>query len=352
MELPIHGHPVHTRSLTISASVVGDGRWRARGDVIDLRKCSFVPMLTDLQPAGIIHQMAIDATLDPRSRRLESIDTSQPFVAIEPSAASRGECCRDPARRLQELVGERLDAEFPGKLSAVFGGPRGCSHLLTLFHLMATALPKALDSEGAQAARLGVSRKSGERIFRRACFVDGCSIDEGSVGVGIQLADFLTKPSAAVEAPLDRLALQHDARVYAEVDRQAQALRSLQAAQRERTGATLGSASWRSADADVRELVGAPVIGGLAARLFRVLGEAPEHRPLLDCLLQLAPGYIQIMATLMESWFSSREPFVGGRATEPPASVSVGGTADSCYMWRVGGPLARIRGGGGFADPE
>ena len=76
MQLPIHGHPVHTRSLTITVTVLDDLRWRARGDIIDLRKCSFVPMMSDLQPAGIIHQMTIDAVLDPRSRRLESIDRS------------------------------------------------------------------------------------------------------------------------------------------------------------------------------------------------------------------------------------------------------------------------------------
>ncbi len=348
MQLPMQGHPVHTRSLTLSVSVLDDSRWRARGDIIDLRKCSFVPMMSDLQPAGIVHQMTIDAVVDPRSRKLESIETAQPFVAIEASRASRGECCRDPAWRLQELVGERLDADFGGRLSEAFGGPRGCSHLLTLFRLMATALPKALDLDGALTAELGVTRTEGERVFRRACFVDGCAIDDSSVGVGIQLADFLDKPSAAVENPLDRLAFQSEARAYAEVDRQSLALRGLRAAVRERTGKTLASASWEDADADVRELVGAPMMGGLAARLFGLLGHVPEHRLLLDCLLQLAPGYIQIMAALMERWFTERE---ATERSEPPSIASVGGTPDSCYMWRRGGPMASLR-GVGFSDPD
>jgi hypothetical protein len=346
LQLPVRGHPVHTRSLTLSVSALEGGRWRARGDVIDLRKCSFVPMMDGLQPAGIIHQMTIEAVLDSRSRQLESIETAQPFVAIEASEVSRGECCRDPAWRLQELVGERLDAEFSARLSQVFGGPRGCSHLLTLFHLMATALPKALDLDRALTAELGVARTVGERVFRRSCFVDGCEIDDSTVGVAIQLADFLDKPSAAVESPLDRLALQSDARAYAEVDRQTLALHTLQAAVRERTGKTLASAAWDSADADVRELAGASVIGGLAARLFQLLGNVPERRLLLDCLLQLAPGYIQIMAALMEPWFARGEspsPRAGSASLD---IASVGGTPDSCYMWRTGGPMTSLRGGG------
>ena len=70
MQILVAGHPLHTRSLTITVSVADDGRWRARGDVIDLRKCSFVPLVSDIQPAGIVHLMSIDAVLDPASRGL------------------------------------------------------------------------------------------------------------------------------------------------------------------------------------------------------------------------------------------------------------------------------------------
>ena len=42
----------------------------------------------------------------------ESLDVEQPHVAVEPSKASRGECCRDPAPRLKGLVGETIDDGF------------------------------------------------------------------------------------------------------------------------------------------------------------------------------------------------------------------------------------------------
>ena len=351
MQLAIAGHPVHTRSLTVVTTLLDDGRWRARGDVIDLRKSSFVPMLGDLQTAGIVHQMSIDVIVDPATRRLESIEVDQPFVAIEPSEESGGECCRDPAERLFVLTGETLDSGFSKRLSAVFGGPRGCSHLLTLFHLMASALPRALDLEAGLLAECGVERRPGEHPFRRSLFLDGFEIDDEFVGVALQLADFVTRPGPAVEGPLQRLALQSDARVRAVVARETLTLRELQVAERERSADSLGSATWRSRDEELEGLVGHSVVGGLADQLFGLLGDAPENRVLLDCMLQLAPGYIQIMATLMESWFSQREPSSTDTGSDPPSIASVGGTPDSCYMWRVGGPLASLR-GGEFSDPD
>jgi hypothetical protein len=344
LQLPVEGHPLHTRSLTVVVTQLSNGRWHARGDVVDLRKCSFVPMNSGLQPAGIIHQMTIEVTLDAQSRGLESIETDQPFVAIEPSESSGGECCRDPAPRLQALVGEKLDADFPRRLSTAFGGPRGCSHLLTLFQLMATALPKALDLEATLAAESGIARKGGERIFHRAGFIDGHEIDAARVGVGIQLADFLTAPAAAVASPLDRLALQSDARAYAVISRESLTLESLKTGTRERSGRNLGAARWQDRDAALSELVGAPIMGGLAGRLFSLLGSAPGDRLLLDALLQLAPGYIQIMATMMEKWLLGEASPLRVVEDGEPSMASVGGTPDSCYMWRTGGPLTATRG--------
>lgn len=346
MQLPTRGHPLHTRSLTLTATFEADGRWHARGDIIDLRKCSFVPMAYDIQPAGIVHQMSIDLRIDPMTARIESLDVGQPTVAVEPSDASRGECCRDPAPRLQQMVGEKLDSNFPKSLSRVFGGPLGCSHLLTLFQLMGSALSRALELEAALASELGVARAAGERIFRRAAFLDGFEIDEGLVGVGIQLADFLTRPSAVVTQPLDRLARQNDARCYAVIARETLAIVELRAATRERTSATLGNASWETLDDEVEEFVGSPIMAGLAGKLLGRYGDIPERSLMLDCLLQLAPGYIQVMAALMEKWFkqSSGSGFNLSDAEGEPSVASVGGMADSCYIWRSGGPMANIRG--------
>ncbi len=298
-------------------------------------------MTYDIQPAGIVHHMNIDLRVDPTTRRIETIDVAQPTVAVEPTETSRGECCRDPAPRLQQMIGEKIDPDFPKSLSRVFGGPLGCSHLLTLFQLMGSALGRALELEFALASELGVERRPGERIFRRAAFLDGFEIDDASVGVGIQLADFMTRPRVAVKQPLERLARQNDARCYAVIARETLAIVELEAATRERTPATLGDALWETLDEEVDEFVGTAVMAGLAGKLLRRYGDTPERFLLLDSLLQLAPGYIQVMAALMEKWFEqSSGSGLKLFGDDAPSVAAVGGMPDSCYIWRAGGPMA------------
>ena len=147
MQLPVTGHPLHTRSLSMNLSLDEGGRWRAKGDVLDLRKTGFAAMPTHLQPAGIIHHMKLDLLIHPGTLRIESLEASLPVMAVEPSERSCGECCKDPVDNLKALEGERLEAGFSKKLSLAFGGALGCSHLLALFHFMAAAVPQALELE-------------------------------------------------------------------------------------------------------------------------------------------------------------------------------------------------------------
>lgn len=343
MQIPVAGHPLHTRSLTLTVTVCEDGRWCARGDIIDLRKCSFVPMVSDIQPAGIVHMMSIEAVLDPASRRLDEIVVDQPTVAVEPSEASRGECCRDPAPRLQEMVGHRLDDGFRSRLNAVFGGPRGCSHLLTLFHLMGSALPRALDLEEALQADRATTRRAGERSFRRSVFIDGHEGEDGSIDLGAQLADFHTEPAENVGAPLERLARESDARVLARVEMPAQRICEVAAAVRERSGEDL-AAPWQDRSEPLLPLIGSSPMGGLARRLIATAAEHRFEPWLTDALLQLAPTHIQVMAVMTERWLVQTGPSAEGNSSAP--SAPIGGMLDSCYLWRSGGALASFRASG------
>jgi hypothetical protein len=341
VQLPVTGHPLHTRSLTVVFTWRGDGRVRVRGDVSDLRKCGFVPMQSGLQPAGIIHQMSIDLAVDPTTRRIESLETGQPVVAVEPSVWSGGECCRDPAPRLQALVGEILDAGFARKLSAVFGGPRGCSHLLTLFQLMASAVPRALDCEAALQRELGAPREPGERFFWRSLFLDGYEASGGAIELAVQLHDFHGRPGPDSQSGLDRFQRHDEVRVFAGVRLPSLAISEVHAFERTRERPTLASATWRSHDATVAPLVGSPIIPGLAGRILGVLPGTREFEGLRDALLQLAPGYIQVMAAITERLFlPADDDGASGEGPIRPAQP-VGGTVDSCYVWRAEGVLAR-----------
>jgi hypothetical protein len=337
LQIPITGHPLHTRSLTIVVTMLPDGRWAARGDVVDLRKCGFVPMTQGIQPAGLIHLMSLEVELDPGSRHLESVEVAQPVVAIEPSAETGGECCRDPAHRLQELVGLPLDRSFSKRLASRFGGPLGCSHLLTLFQLMASALPRALDLEEA----LGERRPAGDRFFRRSAFVEGFEAADGSIEYAIQLHDFQGH-SGPTRRPVERLGRHDEVRIFARVERPSVALRELRVAQRTRIPATLATACFKELGRP-QGLVGEPVMPGMARRVFAALGDGGEEALVRDALLQLAPGHIQVMAAVAERWFAKAASGARPRSGEGPEIAALGGFPDSCYMWRSEGVLQRAR---------
>lgn len=343
MQLPVTGHPLHTRSLTVVIQLAGDGSWDVRGDVVDLRKCGFVPMSSDIQPAGIIHLMKIALRLDPVSRRIIQLETEQPFVAVEPTEASGGECCRDPAPRLKEMVGECVDAGFAKRLSPVFGGPRGCSHLLTLFQLMASTLLRVQELEPALLAHLEVPRPTGEVLFRRSLFVEGFETADHEIELVVQVGDFHSRPEPTARGPVERLAREDSVRAFTRVNLADLLMQDVAAAARTRTAESLG-ADWQDLHTVIAPLEGAPLVPGLAPRLFGLLGSEPEHGLLLDTLLQLAPGYIQVMAAVTDRWLATRA--AGAPGGDPDATLSgsaMGGMVDSCYMWRAGGPLASRR---------
>jgi hypothetical protein len=345
----IKGRPLHTRSLTVIISRESDARWHARGDVIDLRKHSFVPLVDDIQPAGVIHMMSIDFDFDPESLRIEGIQIEQPFVAIESSEATGGDCCRDPAPRLLELNGGILGPAFSKRLAGHFGGPLGCSHLLTLFQLMSSTIPHATLLEKARILREGQRQADGKRFFRRSLFVDGHEGDGQTIDVALQLTDTHTRPIGAQDPSTARLESSREIKAAIGVDRKRFKIERIEARERMRTFETLGTAGWTSHDDLVAVLNHIPLIPGMARRIFGLLGDDASLQPLRDTLLQLAPGFIQIAAALMDEYFAKRRSQAAedspnrptdDSATRPPVAA-IGGNLNSCYMWREEGHVAK-----------
>jgi Protein of unknown function (DUF2889) len=339
------GLPLHTRTLTVEAFRGAGDLVRVDGVILDLRKCGFVPTGGDLQTAGFIHHMQLSLEVDAGSACIERLVSAQPTVAFEATPASGGDSCRDPAPRLQALVGERLDAGFVRRLGAAFGGALGCSHLLTLAQLMGASVPRFL----AAAPALG-ARAPGERIAKRALFLDGFERGDGALEIAVQLSEFVTRPQTDVRWPLDRLARQHEVRVLARLDAAVSRLEAIDAIERERDPATLATSAWRSRHDAVAGLAGGPALRGMAARVLAQLGDGEADEPLRDALLNLAPGVIQCLAALSHRLIAhfSGPSAVPGRI---PRELSVGGYPDSCYMWRSDGPLARARATAPEAEP-
>lgn len=334
MHLDVSGHPLHTRALSVTLVARGDARLDVHGVLLDLRKRGFVPVGGDLQGSGIIHHMLLDGVVDPGPGILETIAAAQPAVAFEPSALSAGESCRDPIDRIRALAGARLDDTFTRGVSAAVGGPRGCSHIMTLAHLLGSTAAWAL-ARDREAHGPVPARRAGERVFRRDLIIDGHEPAPGRLQLAIQLTDLHFAPAPLVARTMDRFAGELEVRALAEVDLKGFALVRVHGAERRRARADLATAVWRTRDDLLAPLAGLGLGGGITAALLARLGDTPADRPFLDALLLLAPTLVQCMAALSETW-----PLA---AAGTDSRFGIGGLPDSCYMWRRDGALARAQ---------
>ena len=278
--------------------------------------------------------MRLGGVVDPATATLRSLAGEQPNVAFEASAATEGESCRDPIGRVRALAGAALDASWGRRLGDEIGGPRGCSHLLTLGQLLGPTVAWALARDRALHGERP-ARPTGQRLFRRDVIADGHEPAPGRVAVALQLTDLHVAPTPARVRTMERFAAELEVRALAEVDLKTWSLASVTLAERRRTSADLETAPWRDRPDAVDGLAGLSMARGVTATLLERLGGRPDDRPVLDLLLTLAPALIQIMAALSETF-----PAV---ARAQGWYVGMGSRPDSCWMWRADGPLIRNR---------
>lgn len=338
VNFPVTGEPLHTRCISIDLYQAEEDAARFAGRVIDQRKSGFIVMAGDFQSAGIIHNMELDGEFSASSRVLERVKGRQPAVAYEPTRETGGECCRDPIQRIEALAGERFDERFAKALMHAYGGPLGCSHLLTLFRAVAALVPRALDREAA--AGFGPARRDvGEQFFTRSLFVDGFRKRDGAIQVSIRIADVHTGPYRDLKAPMDRLNRYDELRIVADVDVAAFSISGLVAGERSRSPATWETADWVDRSADVASFKGQSLGSGMAAASFERLGGREDCQLLLEAMLHFAPGFIQVIAGLG----GDRPAGAGGGFGGMAGANHFGGQANACYMWRTESPLMQIR---------
>jgi hypothetical protein len=333
MQLAARGLPLHTRTLSVTLSAADSGAVAFDAYVLDLRKRGFVPVAGDLQGTGIIHHMQLGGTLDPATRTIARIAARMPTVAFEASEASQGESCRDLVGRVDHLAGTPLDASWARSLGAEIGGPRGCSHVLTLAQLLGPTATWALDED---QRLLGSPRRPiGERIFRRDVTVDGYELD-GGLYLTLQMNDLYFAPLAPGGTAGDRFAAQVEIRASAHMTMPDMNVVEVTLGERRRSAKDFETAVWLERAEHAAALVGASLRSGISARLLGQFADAPGDRPLLDALLMLAPATVQCLASFIDTW--TQVPWMrqgGGSET--------GGYPDSCWMWRRDGALGRKR---------
>jgi hypothetical protein len=343
MHLDARGHPLHTRALSVVLAQRADGRLDAHASLVDVRKRGVVPVAGDLQASGVMHDMRLDGIIDPAGPTLDVVVASQPTVPFEPTPITAGETCRDPIHVVEALAGTRLDEGFAQRAGGTLGGPRACSHILTLAHLLGSTAAGVL----ARARTLPEPAprwRAGERMFRRDLVVDGLEPEAGLVELAVQLTDLYLAPAPAVARPMQRFGEEVAVRLLARVEFPALVLVRVEAAERRRGAGDLDTAPWRDRADATGGLAGQKLGSGITAELLRRIGPAPGDRPLLDALLALAPTLIQCAAALSERWPAAYR--------DHPSPVGIGGVPDSCWMWRREGALVRARDGGGVPTPS
>jgi hypothetical protein len=271
--------------------------------------------------------MQVEARIDPERGTLETIASRMPRVAFEPSEVTAGETCRDVEHRLAALSGRPL-AAFSRGLSAEIGGPRGCSHVLALARALCAAAEWLLARERPLAPRT-----PGELVFHRALALDGHDAGGGRIVLAVQQTDLHCRPAPPLALPMERFGTQVELRATFEIDLAKAAFVRAEGAVRRRDAATLESAPFESLDARLSELVGTSFFAGFAAQCLARFGAPPEDRPVLDALLQVAPGFLQCMAGMSEAWPAA--------SLRSGSRIGTGGHADACYMWRREGALGR-----------
>jgi hypothetical protein len=289
-------------------------------------------MAGDLQTAGVIHHMRVEAGIDTARAALTRVQAEQPNVAFEAAPGTGGECCRDPVARIEALAGTPLDARFASRLGTAIGGPRGCSHVLTLAQVVGSTAQQALEVDRARHGAEAV-RWPGERVLQRSLAIDGVAAADGGLDLVLQLADVHFQPAPPDAEPFARLAHHYELRVHASVDLDAMRLRALRAADRGTAASDSGPAPWRDRDADVAWLAGRGAMGGVARAVLDRFADSPADAPLRDALLNLSPTVVQCIPAIAERWRAAL-------GASRPSRMASGGMLDSCYMWRREGFLA------------
>lgn len=332
MPLSADGNPLHSRALSVTLCEATAPAVAFDGYLLDLRKRGFVPIGGDLQGPGIIHHMRLVGRIDRAAGRVTAIEADMPAVAFEATPATGGESCRDQIGRVAGLAGLAIDRSWAPALSAAIGATRGCSHILTLAHLVGPAARWAL-AEDARLFAAAPPRRAGERLFRRDVTVDGFEPTPGQLVFTLQLNDFHFAPAPALAQPMDRFGRQREIVVRATLAMDSLALTSMAVRERVRHAADCRDGEWTDRTAAAAPLVGASLRAGITPRILALFPEPEADAPLRDALLQLAPGLVQCFAAL-DIW---------ALFADESGAKRTGAQPDSCWMWRVGGGLERAR---------
>jgi hypothetical protein len=161
-ELPLHTRTYDVRSYRIDASTL-----RVRGRVTDTKPPGLY-VRDDPDPLDV-HDMVVDLVIDYPSftvNRVEVVFESHPHTS-----------CLDIEPAYEALVGESIARGFSRRVTELFGGPRGCTHVGALLRAMAPVAVQSIYSMRLAETEGPVEEQSEEeRLRARAFTIDSCHV--------------------------------------------------------------------------------------------------------------------------------------------------------------------------------
>jgi len=288
--------PVHTRHVVIESAVVAGGGRRIRGRLLDLRHRATTWVGELATRPGLVHDMSAEMVVDDRGRVTHAAGAME-RAAFEADAKTSFESCRDILGNVGGLAGGAVDEGMQQTIAATIGGARGCYHLTTLVRAMAPVA--ARPAIGERRVRI-----EGWRRGQRAVVVDARLQDLGA-GSDTEDRSALARARLRFEVAVDDPRphdLQADHR-FADTDG------------RERI------CSRCTATAEMLSRV--PLLPGFAKSLGDQAADGGGCGSLVELAFAVSAVASQILLHL--AW---------------PAVAGTGGrAANTCVMWRAGGPL-------------
>ena len=336
MQLEAHGLPIHTRSLSVTllATAATSDRRSPPTSSTCASAASSRSRATSRAPAS--------STTCSSTARSTPAHGRSPHHGTHALGRLRGERAPPAARaaatwsdRVDGLAGTALDDGYARRLGVEIGGPRGCSHVLTLAQLLGPTSAWALDEDrrlnGDAPRRAGRGAHLPPRRHRRRLRAGRRPLlDAADERPPLRPERAAERPRATASQHSSRCASRaapHHGRDERRLDRDRRAPAQRAPARHRDLARPSGSqrAAGRCLAAQRHQRAACCASSATPATIG----------PLLDALLMLAPATIQCMASFIDTWTQVPWMRAGGNET--------GGYPDSCYMWRRDGALGAKR---------
>jgi hypothetical protein len=180
-----------------------------------------------------------------------------------------------------------------------------------------------------------LDRGEASTLFQRDLVADARERTDGRITVVLRQNDLdWNEAPPGVLAP-ERFARHHELDATLDIDLWPGSLLDVAGRERLRTAAEFAGVAWMDRCELLSRLRGLGLARGAAGEIAKRLGDAPEAVAWRDALLMLAPALVQCRAAHPDAWHD--------KVRTTPRHPGLTAIPDSCYMWRRGGALERIR---------